>query len=450
MKLKTSIAIFALTAKMAFAQNGWISAGTPYTTLQINCLFNDTISDRLYAAGQVLNPSFSKLAILYYDGVTWNNIGNADNQTRGITRFNNDIIVSGFFSKINGVDVNNIARYDGTNWYSFGNFNGFVWNVKVLNDTLYAMGAFSMVDSLLCNGIAKWTGSSWKPVFSFPYVGAYVYDAEIYQGDLYLGGNSFYIGTTDYNDIVVYKNGAWQMVGNGILGGTSFVDKLLAYKNELIIAGIIWRSASNTGDGIQKWNGSSWSDLGMGLRTGTNPNNSAPHVHDMKIHNNELYVAGVFDYADSLYAKHLAKWDGEKWCNFPTQDFIATNLVVDIYHDTIFTGCGYDTLNSDTINYLAKMLSLQPLGCRVTGIDEKQNNEAEGMVVYPNPANEYLNFLHFESNSTIIVTDMAGQLIIKTNLGSNQKLDISNLSSGIYFIRVQSSKNVQTLKLLKQ
>jgi len=448
MKIFTFIVIFALTAKMTFPQTGWLTAGIPGIYSTVECIFNDSISDKLYFGGTILNPSFSSLAITCYDGSNWNVIGNANNRRLSIMRYNNIIIASGLFTKVGGVDVNYIGKYDGTTWSEFGNFNAQVLKVKIINNELYAMGVFTMVDSILCNGIAQWNGTSWQPVFSFPFIGAYVFDAEFFQGNLYVGGNSFDIGTTDYNDIAVYKNGNWQMVGNGIQGFASAVDKMLVYKNELIVAGLIWRKAGNTGDGIQKWNGTSWSDLGMGLRNGTNPNTSQPHVHDIKIYNDELYVAGLFDYVDSLYSKHLAKWDGDKWCNFPTQDFIATNLVVDIYHDTIYTGCGYDTLNGDTINYLAKMLSLQPTACRVTGIEESLPTATPSTpLVIPNPANETITILNTVQNTIITITNITGQTIIQTTL---YQINISHLISGIYFIQAQSKNNIQTTKFIKQ
>jgi hypothetical protein len=442
-------------AKMAFAQNGWISAGIPNTYSTVYCLFSDTIGNRLYAGGIILNPSFSNLAIKYYDGLNWYDIGSANNQTRSIIRYNSDIIVAGFFTKINGVAVNYIARFDGTNWYSFGNFNAQVLKVKIINNELYAMGSFTMIDSISCNSIAKWNGNSWQPVFNFPYIDAYVNDAEIYQGDLYVGGNSFGLGASNY-DISVYKNGNWQMVGNGIQGFASTVDNMVVYKNELIVSGLIWRSAGNTGDGIQKWNGSNWSDLGMGLRTGTNPNTSAPHVHDMKIYNNELYIAGAFDYADSIPAKSLAKWDGEKWCNFPTLDFVSTNLVVDIYHDTIYTGCGYDTLNGDTINYLAKMLSLDPLGCRELGVENIENANQE-FSIYPNPTNNELN-INLNNNKTeigeILIYNVQGILVAQENIQLKPVqnkfiINTKNLSAGVYFVNVNSSNVFKMQKVIK-
>jgi hypothetical protein len=448
MKVKICLAIFAHWANMAFSQNGWIGAGIPITTLQINCLYKDSINDKLYACGQILNPTFSKQSILAYNGSSWDTLGNFNNHTRAIVSFNNEIIVAGHFTKVNDVIVNYIAKFNGINWQPFGNFNGLVWNLKHVNGELFAMGTFSMVDNLTCNGIAKWSGVSWQPVYNFPFIDALVYDAEIYQDDLYVGGNSFDIGSNSFRDIVVYKNGTWQTVGNGIAGIASVVDKLLVYKNELYVGGLIWRNAGNIGDGIQKWNGTSWSDLGMGLRAGTNPNTSQPHVYDIKVFNNELYVAGVFNYADSLPANSLAKWDGEKWCNFPTQDFINTNGVVDIYHDTIFTGCGYDTLNGDTINYLAKMLSNQPLGCRITGIEATENNKV--LIPFPNPATQTLKLSGTSSNTLILITNLTGNIVLQTTLNTNQEIDIRQLSNGMYIIQAQLKNKTQIAKFIKQ
>jgi len=70
--------------------------------------------------------------------------------------------------------------------------------------------------------------------------------------------------------------------------------------------------------------------------------------------------------------------------------------------------------------------------------------------IYPNPSAQLLNFSNLNSNYSISLLDISGRLISRCNLNSNQQLDISNLTNGIYFIQVQSLNKSQTLKFIKQ
>ena len=72
--------------------------------------------------------------------------------------------------------------------------------------------------------------------------------------------------------------------------------------------------------------------------------------------------------------------------------------------------------------------------------------------IYPNPANEFLileNVLHgFKENYSIV--DLAGRIVDSGILSEGkQKINISNLSSGIYFLKI-SSLEAQILRFIKQ
>ena len=72
--------------------------------------------------------------------------------------------------------------------------------------------------------------------------------------------------------------------------------------------------------------------------------------------------------------------------------------------------------------------------------------------IFPNPTSETLNIQSNIEISNISVFDMSGrQLIIKKTDNSNSfKLDLNNLSSGIYLLEVQSNSTKQILKFIKQ
>ncbi|MDD2635183.1 MAG: Ig-like domain-containing protein [Bacteroidales bacterium] len=58
--------------------------------------------------------------------------------------------------------------------------------------------------------------------------------------------------------------------------------------------------------------------------------------------------------------------------------------------------------------------------------------------VYPNPANNVINVANAE-NENIVVLNMLGEVVANiSNASSNQAIDISNLSNGTYFVKVNS------------
>jgi len=72
--------------------------------------------------------------------------------------------------------------------------------------------------------------------------------------------------------------------------------------------------------------------------------------------------------------------------------------------------------------------------------------------IYPNPANNLLNF-DLKSDiliSGISIVDIAGKQLIKLNNSVSNSIDISSLSSGVYFITFQSEKKSVTKKFIKQ
>ena len=76
------------------------------------------------------------------------------------------------------------------------------------------------------------------------------------------------------------------------------------------------------------------------------------------------------------------------------------------------------------------------------------------IIVYPNPANEFINLNNIPVSSSIEMFDVTGKKILKINeVGeSNIEIDISELSSGIYFIKVNQYLESKTFnfKIVKK
>jgi len=84
---------------------------------------------------------------------------------------------------------------------------------------------------------------------------------------------------------------------------------------------------------------------------------------------------------------------------------------------------------------------------------DKQENKFpnDAIIIYPNPANDILNItLTDNQNSTIEIFDLTGQIILtKFAVLKNDAIDISNLQSGIYIVRVSNGDAVLTKKFTK-
>ncbi|MFN5310232.1 MAG: T9SS type A sorting domain-containing protein [Candidatus Kapaibacterium sp.] len=69
--------------------------------------------------------------------------------------------------------------------------------------------------------------------------------------------------------------------------------------------------------------------------------------------------------------------------------------------------------------------------------------------IFPNPANTEINIVFPSSDNTgIVISNVMGQVIIKDQ--NENKIDISNLTNGLYFISVKQEKKSYTQKLFKQ
>lgn len=69
---------------------------------------------------------------------------------------------------------------------------------------------------------------------------------------------------------------------------------------------------------------------------------------------------------------------------------------------------------------------------KYTSVDE---NEGDLMVLYPNPANDYIRIEGLEANSEVRFYDMMGNLVKLVNVDGNEEIGISDLSAGLYLLR---------------
>jgi hypothetical protein len=81
----------------------------------------------------------------------------------------------------------------------------------------------------------------------------------------------------------------------------------------------------------------------------------------------------------------------------------------------------------------------------VTDID----NSSTAITIFPNPANDYLYIQTNDNVKQLDVYNIQGQLI-RTEQTNTSSVDINNLASGMYILRITSDKGVSTHKFVKK
>lgn len=82
------------------------------------------------------------------------------------------------------------------------------------------------------------------------------------------------------------------------------------------------------------------------------------------------------------------------------------------------------------------------------GVDEL---EAQQIGIFPNPATNYFNISNSNELSQIQVFNILGKKMFETNVTEGKRFDITDLSKGIYLVRMIDDENavVKTIKLKK-
>ena len=183
---------------------------------------------------------------------------------------------------------------------------------------VYAGGAFVTAGAVGARRIAKWDGSSWAPLgsgMSSSVQALTVFDDGSGSGPaLYAGGFFTSAGGVSANGIATWDGSSWSALGSGVTGGVSALtvfDDGTGGGPALYTGGLFTSAGGVSASGIAKWDGSSWSALGSGLKRTTvialsifdDGSGSGP----------ALYAGGGFATAGGVSANRIAKWDGSRW-----------------------------------------------------------------------------------------------------------------------------------------
>ncbi len=129
---------------------------------------------------------------------------------------------------------------------------------------------------------------------------------------LYAGGNFDWAGDQAVHRIARFDGGGWSPLGEGFLRGA--VVALVAFDDgagpALFAGGSFVESGDVIVNRVARWDGKSWSPLGMGLDG---------NVHTLAAFDDgsgsglALFAGGVFDHSGPVEVRGIARWSGSSW-----------------------------------------------------------------------------------------------------------------------------------------
>ena len=77
------------------------------------------------------------------------------------------------------------------------------------------------------------------------------------------------------------------------------------------------------------------------------------------------------------------------------------------------------------------------------------NNHSNSFSIYPNPVKDVLNITNI-INSEISISNLSGKIIYtKTDCNESEKINLSNVKQGIYFVKVKNQNGIFVKKIIK-
>ncbi len=235
----------------------------------------------------------------------WSDFGKGLNgDVLAIAVGSSNVYIGGKFTRMNGTNLNYIARWNGTSWGPIGGgMNDWVAALATSGNDLYAGGFFTNAGGDPANYVAKWDGSGWNAMadgFDNPVLSLTLLDT-----NLCAGGVFSFSGATIVRRVARWSGSHWMALGSGISSGAFPAVYALATDGTNVYAGGEFTSAGGAGiTNIARWNGSTWSNLGRGTDA---------RVNALAWSDGKLYAGGAFLHAHGSPANHIARWDGTVW-----------------------------------------------------------------------------------------------------------------------------------------
>jgi hypothetical protein len=194
-----------------------------------------------------------------------------------------------------------------------GTYGAWLFAAEVYDGDLVVGGIIGFKDPAGRIGLARWDGVAWQPFaegLSSGEHSAWPLAMVAYHGDLVVCGDFTHACGQPAAHIARWDGEAWHPLGAGL---NDIATALLVYDGGLIALGEFSEAGQTAANGIARWDGEEWHALGEGLIGETH---SGWLWADLVEYQGDLVACGPFTEADGLPVDGLARWDGTSWSSF--------------------------------------------------------------------------------------------------------------------------------------
>lgn len=292
-----------------------------------------------------------------------------------------------------------LLEWTGSRWVAVGEFEGDARDMAVWGDAVYVAGDFDRINGLPIKDIAVWDGSAWAqvgdgagpeggPIPSFTAV-------EALGSGLYLGGAFSSVDGVAANSVARWDGSTWSALGQGIrkeyFGSEEIADVLTlkAAGSSLYAGGMFDLAGSGQAKSIAVWNGATWSPLGGGVSDTTYSPGELGKVHAIAVDGANVYAGGVFDKAGVLNASNVARWNGSAWNNMGggvSRSFGAVVYALRVQNGAVYVGGDFTSAGGANMAALARWTGTrwEEIGAALGEFDQVlslESNPGGGMLI---------------------------------------------------------------------
>ena len=203
-----------------------------------------------------------------------------------------------------------------------------------ISGNLYIGGSFTKIGGLPIKFFAKWNGLNWDsvPTSSLFFANCITVNALVtHNGELYVGGAKGF--SLSRGGLAKWNGTNWVSIGSGTNG---IVTSLIVHNEQLYVCGMFDSVGSIQANGLAIWNDSVWSDV-HSLPDYFSPNS----IVNIEFYKDELYIGGNFSGPDGKI--DIARWDGNSWQDVGGGLFGGLSYINDmlIYKDKLYIAGGF-------------------------------------------------------------------------------------------------------------
>jgi hypothetical protein len=253
-------------------------------------------------------------------------------------------------------------------------------------------------------------------------------------------------GPTGYTRIFEWNGTSWIQKGadvdsdntNASFGSTLSLD---AAGTTFIAGGYSFVNGALGFVKIYTWNGSNWVQKGQTI-LGDNPSDFLGTDVDINEDGSIIAVGSVTGNANG-YARVL-KFIGNSWVpqgsdvlGETLNDQFGRSVSLSANGSILAAGTPYNDGNGNNAGHV-RVFENSTLST--------SSFTRNTISIYPNPSSDYIEVTGLTSPDTYIIYSVLGTKISSGTISSNQKIDIQNYSTGVYFLKLE---NEEVLKFIK-